>query len=64
MGANDDANEVFKHEFFNGINKSKLLNKEIKSPYIPHIAEIQFVDKEEDEYLSGLKSSLKGSLRS
>jgi protein kinase A len=31
------VNDIKGHRFFNGINWTKLLSKEIKSPYIPEI---------------------------
>jgi hypothetical protein len=31
------VNDIKGHRFFNGLNWTKLLNKEIKSPYLPEV---------------------------
>lgn len=42
IGSKEDAKEIMRHPFFEGIDWTKLLNKEYKPPFNPGVVRLSF----------------------
>ena len=52
LGQNSDVDEILMHPFFADLDMTKLLNKQIKAPFIPSIANKQDLRHFDQEILN------------